>query len=79
MHDSTQKNIVYNFLHKYKIIYILILENLISLQQSPDLRAKKTRQDLLLSNRGWKEDIATCALAVKLFMKNESTIHKVAS
>ena len=68
-----QQNTVYNFLHKSEI-YILALTHSICLQQPPDLWIK-CRQDILLSDRGWREDIATCTLGSELLVKDESTVH----
>lgn len=48
------------------------------LQQSPDLREKKSRQDMM-SKREYRENIATHALAAKLLMKDESTTLEVVS
>lgn len=72
---KTDKSAVCNFY----IRYILILEYLTVLQQSPDLREKKSRQDTLLSNREYRENIATRVLAAKLLMKDESTTLEVVS
>lgn len=72
---TTDKSAVCNFY----IRYILTLEYLTVLQQSPDLREKKSRQDTLLSNREYRENIATLVLAAKLLMKDESTTLEVVS
>lgn len=48
------------------------------MQQSPDLREKKSRQDMM-SKREYRENIATHALAAKLLMKDESTTLEVVS
>lgn len=71
---TTDKSAVRNFY----IRYILILEYLTVLQQSPDLREKKSRQDMM-SKREYRENIATHALAAKLLMKDESTTLEVVS
>lgn len=68
-----------NTAHNFHIRYILILERSTILQQSPDLREKKSTQDILLSNIEYRENIATRALAAKLLMKDESTTQEVVS